>query len=1436
MILTIGGNMIRKGHLIAILALATIVSAFVIPTGTPSEIGLISGTEEHPVFEYSGTELSAEIIETESGNFIRLDFEGANVAGEIGAPQLPVVRRLVQIPFGAEPRIYITHIETETYPLADFGVFSPIYPMQAPVPKIRDYRAEFDFDNSVYEANRRVFGSHIEIVDVQTARNYRLALVEVRPVDYNPATGEIHVVQSLEYAIEFPGADMAETRRIKERYYSRAYDASIRPLIENPNAWDARWVPNADALGFLIITGSTYGSYISELVQWKSRKGYSVKTRTATSLGGTTTGIRNWILAEYDTAAIAPTFVLLVGDVAHVPRYTGSASSSATDTPYGNMDATGYIPELYVGRISPASNSQLEHFVQRIVNYERFNIPAGYQDFADKACFLASNDASYWSVAEATHRYAVQTHFGPAGFACDTIKARSNPNHRIATINAINDGRMIVNYSGHGGYYSWEAPEMSATDVQNLTNINEYPFVISNACITGTYSLTECFGETWIRQTNKGAIAFLGASNNSYWNEDDVMERRMYDDTFWDEYYFTAGMMNRGLYAVYTTYPSNANYYYDIYNLLGDPSVPLWFRLPAALSATHPANVGVGANVTVNVTSSGSPVNGALVCVTNDGNVHSVGYTNSSGNITLSTTGSIVGDTLWVTATKYNKIPYEGFIVVGGSGPWLSLFSSTTDDPAGDNDNIVDIGENINITAALRNTGTATANSVTGKLRSGNPHVTIIDSVKSYGNIAVGANVSNSTPFICRFGAGIPDGESVQMIIFAKDALDSSWTLSFNVEVSAPVTSYFSHSVDDPAGDGDGYAEPGESIELDIDIQNTGGETARFMMLTLSTSDPYITITSANSGIDSIAPSGVKKCATPFLLNVSPSCPTPYSASMIITVVDYRGPTSVDTFAITIGQAGFVDDCESGPGGWNSVSLWGLSTRRTGSPYNSWYSGSNATFMYQDNVNAVLETPEIITPDNPVLTFWHYYFTEPSYDSCLVTYTTNGGASWQRLGGYEGPSGDWKFAYFDLSSRAVTPGAPIKLRFTQTADTYVHGEGWFIDDIALERARNAYVGAGQVEPFAGNTGTQFTFRVRIASPSSHSPSNVRVFIDDTPYTMSYSGTGDLTSDGALYEYSTYLPVASHSYHFEFVAASASYRYPAVGEIEGPFVSAPFYEFDIGNMASGLSAIGPRDDWQYGVPTSGPSSVPIGTKCWATRISANYSDSSQSRLALPPIDLTGIEAPFLCYYHWYRFQSSTTRSFHDGGNIKISTDGNPANAFIVHPQFGYDGTASQYSLYTKWETVYGGNDLGNFWQFEAIDLSPWSGQTINVYFDFGSSSVNNEAGWYVNNIYILGAETVGDIGDAVPTKPEEISIRAHPNPFNSVVEFRIENPNGERAKLQIFDISGRMVGDLSEEANVGDRVRWNAEGRAGGIYFVRLTIGETAVTAPVVYVK
>ncbi len=54
--------------------------------------------------------------------------------------------------------------------------------------------------------------------------------------------------------------------------------------------------------------------------------------------------------------------------------------------------------------------------------------------------------------------------------------------------NWINDGALIVNYSGHASLQQWAAEAVFVNaDAGTLTNSGKYPFVISMSCLTGYF-------------------------------------------------------------------------------------------------------------------------------------------------------------------------------------------------------------------------------------------------------------------------------------------------------------------------------------------------------------------------------------------------------------------------------------------------------------------------------------------------------------------------------------------------------------------------------------------------------------------------------------------------------------------------------------------------------------------------------------------------------------------------------------------------------------------------------------------------------------------------------------------------------------------------------------------------------------------------------------
>ena len=103
-----------------------------------------------------------------------------------------------------------------------------------------------------------------------------------------------------------------------------------------------------------------------------------------------------------------------------------------------------------------------------------------------------------------------------------------------------------------------------------------------------------------------------------------------------------AQMTDYGKYELYKQYGGGdtARLYYEMYNILGDPSLDIWTDYPETISANYAGTVPAGAtSFDITVTSAGSPIEDALVCIAKDDDgVYETAYTNASGaaSITMS--------------------------------------------------------------------------------------------------------------------------------------------------------------------------------------------------------------------------------------------------------------------------------------------------------------------------------------------------------------------------------------------------------------------------------------------------------------------------------------------------------------------------------------------------------------------------------------------------------------------------------------------------------------------------------------------------------------------------------------------------------------------------------------------------------------------------------
>ncbi len=92
---------------------------------------------------------------------------------------------------------------------------------------------------------------------------------------------------------------------------------------------------------------------------------------------------------------------------------------------------------------------------------------------------------------------------------------------------------------------------------------------------------------------------------------------------------------------------------------------------------------------------------------------------------------------------------------------------------------------------------------------------------------------------------------------------------------SGPFISYSALSIDDSTGgNGDGYLNPGESVEVAVALTNIGNEEAETVAAILRTIEPHTTVTDSTAAYGSIQPDSTSWGQDTFEIVVSPDCPT----------------------------------------------------------------------------------------------------------------------------------------------------------------------------------------------------------------------------------------------------------------------------------------------------------------------------------------------------------------------------------------------------------------------------------------------------------------------------------------------------------------------------------------------------------------------------------
>jgi len=1055
-------------------------------------------------FNFAETDLSFDRY----NNYIIPNLPGYDHTLEVGSPYLPMATYNVLVPASAEV-VSITVENSQSVEIP--GVFD-VMPTPEYQPISLTTGPIINANQAVYTQNTAYPNKLVDFSATSEKSGYRITGFSLYPVQYFPLEKRLVFYKRITIKINYEEGKvtpMLLTARQKE-----VFENEIQSIVLNPEDI-SRFAPQEHRLDnevrYLLITTDVFAPSFQPLVDWRTQQGLKGELLTVNTISSTYPGrdvaekIRNAIIYYYQNRGLI--FVVLGGDYQYVPKrgvyisYSGYTETSMPcdlyfsdltgswdgdhDNTFGETnDSITFYPDVYVGRASVSNTTQATTFVNKVFTFEK-NPPADYL----KRILLPSVmlfPTYPWHGHIVNDTIATIT---PLGW---TDRPIIDPASTTPMRDSLNNGFEFCHVPAHGdevGFYAYGGTLIYGTSAANSqTNGNKLFILNSIACHSGAFDYSsDCLAEAMMNNPNGGSVATIQNSRYGWGSPPAFGPSERMDIDFYDFLIrrdtFLIGVAHARSKSIHTSQGlSDGVWRWCIYelNLFGDPAMPMWTAAPQYLTAQFPQVIPIGPfSLNVSVSRNSAPVSHALVSVQKGTEIYAQGYTNILGTATIPISATTPGK-FYVTVTAHNSYPYQDSAMVQSNGAYVSyLRACCIDSTRGNGDSIPNPGEDINMRTWVKNWGNALASNVVGRLRLSEPAATIVDSVKTFGNIL--ANDSAYTGingFDFTIAPSCTNNQRINFQLYCNDALDSTWQSNITLTVAQCVLERVSTLVNDPApgGNNNGIINRGETVNLIATIRNIGGASANNVTSVLSSTTAGVVILDANGNFGSITPNNTgNNTADPYTISVDSSVvPGTMAQFQIIASSGYY----TDTFYFTLPIEIYLVDLENNNGNYIADPLtgaweWGVPT----SGPNSAHSGIKvcATVLsgnYLNSANWKLTSEALTaTTDNPQLRFWHWYQMEVSgsypgraYDGGNVKISTNNGSTWtliRPVSGYNGlgyttnvgipnescytgTQNTWTEAVFNLP---VTTGQQFLVRWHFGSDAAVQQAGWYIDDI-----------------------------------------------------------------------------------------------------------------------------------------------------------------------------------------------------------------------------------------------------------------------------------------------------------------------------------------------------------------------------------------------------
>jgi uncharacterized repeat protein (TIGR01451 family) len=346
------------------------------------------------------------------------------------------------------------------------------------------------------------------------------------PLDITEIAAKI-AVDSNTYAASFALSHSAPSLRTLLIFSDDTISGPVDLAYHRPSSLDDRH-PGAD---IVIITHPSFSASLAPLVQLRESQGHRVSVVTTNEIFDeynfgerSAFAVRSFLADAIAHWQRKPQTVLLVGDASFDPRdYLGfgdfdfvptrmietAAFKTSSDDWFTDFRQTGFAT-IPTGRLPVRTAADADLVVAKIVNYERNRFAGSWNS---QALLIADQniDANF-SLATTTAAHILPASLQVSQILVSDLDAATARSEILA---ALNNGSLLVNYSGHGAEQQWSFSDLfNTTDAAALTNGGRLPVYILMDCLNGFFQdvYAQSLAESLLLAPHGGAVAVWASS------------------------------------------------------------------------------------------------------------------------------------------------------------------------------------------------------------------------------------------------------------------------------------------------------------------------------------------------------------------------------------------------------------------------------------------------------------------------------------------------------------------------------------------------------------------------------------------------------------------------------------------------------------------------------------------------------------------------------------------------------------------------------------------------------------------------------------------------------------------------------------------------------------------------------------------------------------